>query len=760
MNKRVKILKEQIFEDFYKKKDWWGDNLTILDQVEIAKKPIAVRKAIAFEKVMREMPIEIRDHELLVCIPTMSSVGFGYEFPRYETDEEAEKFAKINLNRYSVWGHHMPHYATLLEKGYEGLIADIDEKLDNTEDLDEESINFYKSARYTLEAASILPERYVDALSKKIREETNLERKKELKEIQEICRKVPMKPAENFHEALQSVLFAHLTLHSTMSFTPLGRIDQYLWPYYKKDIEAGNITKEYARELIASFWVKVNTRVQFVHEHMEDHSSFGDWSAGGDPGEPTSKTEMQNQESYTFGQSFNHWLQSATVGGLGPDGKDATNDLSYLLIETINELELISPTMTARLHKDSPEEYLKFLGAELSEGGAQPQIFNDDPICKGYMERLDIPKEDAYDYASDGCWETLIYGKTEYLYGHIEVVPSLEAIYNNGKSLVDDTKVGIDMGDVSKKLKTFEDFYQAYIKQVRYRIDQVIKNKRNYYDRIHEIAPDPFLSTMVHDCIEKGKDISHKGARYTIFTMLATGLAHAVDSLLAIKYMVYDKEIVTLVEAIDAVKKNWEGYEGLKARCLNEPPKYGNDNTEADKIMVRFLTDFCDHAEEWNNKIDWLHINSGVATFENYPKFGNKCWASFDGRKAHEALASNFSPAVGRDENGPTAVVHSATKFDTSRLNCGAPLDMRFSFNKETKEEENKIMADFIKSFIDMGGNMLTVTKADIDTLKKAQKDPQNYKSLRVRLGGINAYFVALAEQQQNEYMRRTGQEI
>lgn len=757
---RLDVLRKQLFDGFFVKKQWWGDDLTILDQEGALEKPLVMRKAMAFEKVCREMPLNIMNQELIVGVATMSSVGFGHTFPRYETDEEVEEFAKVSLSRKSVWGHHMPYYPTVLEKGYTGLIADIDRALAETPEEDFEKRQFYQASKYTLKAAMEVPKRYVEAVNKLAAEEKDTVRKSELLEIARICEKVPAHPAESFQEALQSVWFVHLLLHSTLTYTPLGRIDQYLWPYYEKDIKSGKITKEFAKELIGSFLIKFSERFQFHQEHMENHLTDIDWSQGGDPNEPTAHFDMTNDEDYTFGQSANHWLQSATVGGLGPDGKDATNELSFFFIEMINKLELVSPMISARVHKDSPKEFLEFISDSLCDGGAQPVVFNDDVIVKGLMERLNISAEDAYDYSSDGCWEVLIYGKTEYSYGHIELLLCMEALINNGKTLNESRQIGIDCGDVAEKLDTYEKFYEAFMDQVKYRIDSALNNKMKYYGEVHKIAPEPFLSSMVQDCIENGRDLTNRGARYRIYSLFATGLSHAIDSLSAIKKLVYDDKVVTLKDAINAVKANWEGYENLRQMALNRTPKYGNDDPENDEILSGFFKDYCDYADEWNRKIDWIQVSAGVATFENYPRFGHNAGASFDGRVAHEALSSNFSPAVGRDIEGPTAVFLSATKVDLSRLNSGCPIDMRVSFNKENREDNKKVLYHLLESFMELGGNILTLTKVDINTLKKAQEHPENYVSLRVRLGGLTAYFVQLAKPQQDEYMRRTEHRV
>lgn len=757
LSARLTKLKKQLFDSFFERKEWWGDDLTILDQEGVEKLPMTMRKAIAFEKVCLEMPIRILEDELIVGSTTMSSVGFGHTFPKYETDEEAAHFAELSLDRKSVWGHHLPYYPDVLSKGYTGIIREIDRELENIDPADQEGIDFLTSSKYCLKAACQLSLRYADLAEEKAKVEQDETRRAELLEIARICQKVPIYPADTFHEALQSCWFVHMLLHSTLSYTPLGRIDQYLWPYFEPEESAGTMSKERAMDLIGSFWIKFNERTQFEKSFMENHLTFGDWSQGGDPNEPTTTFDMENDADYTFGQSANHWLQSATVSGLGRDGKDKTNTLSYLLLKCINDLELISPMISARIHKDSPEEWLTFISSELCEGGAQPVIFNDDVICKGMIDRLGIPEDDAWDYSSDGCWEVLIYGKTEYSYGHIELMPCFEALLNRGKSMNTGKLVGLDIGeDGLEKLDTYEKFYAAFFDQVRHRIDSALENKMRYYDEVHKIAPEPFLSAMVGDCIQKHRDMTHRGARYRFYSLMATGLSHCIDSLSAVKKVVYEKKMVSVTEMVEILRNNWEGHEELRQYCLNRTPKYGNDDPFADDILTQFFEDFCDRADYWNARIDELQVTAGVATFENYPRFGQHAWASFDGRVAHEAFSSNYSPAVGRDKEGITAVVLSSTKPDLTRLNNGCPVDLRVSFNKHSREECVDVMKSFVKSFRDLNGNIMTITKVDIETLRKAQQEPEKYLSLRVRLGGLTVYFVQLAKEQQDEYMRRT----
>ena len=463
---------------------------------------------------------------------------------------------------------------------------------------------------------------------------------------------------------------------------------------------------------------------------------------------------MSNDEEYTFGQSSNHWLQNCILSGLTPEGKDGTNDLTYMVIDLVNELDLIDPLVSVRLHKDSPEELYDYTAKALSRGGAQPTMFNDDVVIPGMVKHLGIPLEDARDYSNDGCWETIPYGRTEFGYGHIEVLLSLESLLNRGKSMLNGNSVGPDSGDLSQ-YDTFEKLINAFKKQVQDRIDVAVANKLKYYDEVHKIAPVPFLSGLMEDCLKNGKDITRRGARYRLYSPLITGYSHCIDSLAAIKKVVYEEKKVTLEKMIEILRQNWEGEEQLRQYCLNMVPKYGNDDDYVDSIGVDFLTWYCDYFDQWNAKVDWITFAPGVGTFENYPRLGYVCGASANGRKAQESLASNYSPSVGMDKSGPTAVVKSATKFDLQKLNDGCPVDMRINFT-DFEDEGGQILKDFIKGFMKLGGNILTISKVSTEVLKAAQEDPVKYNSLRVRLGGLTAYFVQLCKTQQDEYIKRT----
>ncbi|WP_124065033.1 pyruvate formate lyase family protein [Clostridium sp. E02] len=758
MRKRLEKLKKVLFESYYLKKEWWGDDLSIFDDDPLlGNQPLVIRKAIATQKVCREMPISLISDELIVGKPTMSSVGYGHTFPRYETIEEEKEAAKYNLNRKSVWGHHNPSYKQILERGILSIIEEAIELKNKVLDDQIETKNWYESVIISLKSVEILSNRYSKLLETEAEKEESQERKKELFNMSKICSKVPMQPASNFHEALQSVWFIHVILHSTLNYTSIGRLDQYLWPFYKNDLDNGMITTEYAEELLGSFLIKFNERIQLNNDHIENHLTFGDMSQGGNLDQL--HYSVSNEAQFNFGQTSNSWLQNCILSGITPDGDDATNDLTYMIMELVRELEITNPMVSVRLHKNSPTKLFKSVAKVLSDGGAQPTIFNDDVLVPGLVKHLGIPEEDARDYSNDGCWETLPQGRTQSSFGHIDLLLCLESVINQGKSLINEKPIGSDYGN-PVQYKTFNEFFEAFKMQLKESLQSLLEDKIINYEYVYQIAPDPLLSGLLEDCLKNGKDITQKGARYKIYAPLVAGLSHCADSLAAIKYLVYETKTISIEQLRMILKNNWKNEKKLQQYVLNKVPKYGNDDDYVDSISVDLLESYCNYCDEWNRKIDWLTIAPGVGTFENYAKMGYLCGASADGRLSQESLSSNYSPSFGMDKDGPTSIIRSSIKFNLQRLNNGCPIDLRIDVNKSDQKKSIEVLSAFVKSFIIERGNILTVTTVSTETLLAAQKEPEKYGSLRVRLGGLTAYFVQLCKTQQDEYIRRTQHEF
>lgn len=544
---------------------------------------------------------------------------------------------------------------------------------------------------------------------------------------------------------------------------PAGRTDQYLYPYYKKDIESGKITKEYARELLTSYLAKFSDCMQLNPEHWEfDHTTPLDEGWGGVNPDETFFFSMNNDQDWNLGSSANHFLMNMMLGGVTPEGEDATNDLTYMILEQLQFLETTSPIPSIRIHKDTPRSLLKLVTDILRQGRGEPAIYIDDNVIQGLVAS-GIPVEDARQYANDGCWEVLIEGKTNYSYEHVHALKVLEYFMMNGMSLTSGEKEWEDLGNPSQ-YKTYDEFYENYMKQIFTQAEDVVYNDITHFTGCrYKINPAVLLSTLTDDCMERGLDLFNKGARYRMFGLYITGFSHAVDSLAAIKKMVYEEKRVTMDEICEAMRTNYEGREDLRQMLLNDAPKYGNGDPYVDEIAAKFMKDFSDFAHELNERPEIKSAEPGYilecacGTFEHYVQFGRDCGASADGRPYMHSVASNYSPALGLDLNGPTAVLKSATTPDLIPFYSGGPLDIGINANEIVGEEGTERLISIIDSFREMGGMLMTLQVLNVDALRDAQKHPEKYPTLRVRLGGMSVFWNQLAKEQQEAIILRVG---
>lgn len=760
---RSERIKARLFdEDFMKKKEWWGDGETILTREEIKKKPLIIRKSLAVKYVAEHMPISVRPDELIAGVPTMASVGFGRCFPVYALPEEEARAAKCGYTVKSVAGHHPANYEKLLRLGLKGVreeIKDTQQEKERNHELDEEMCSLYESMFISLDAVKILADRYVKLLQEKAEKEESKERKKELLQMSEVCSKVPENPPDTFQEALQSVWLLFAFFHSTMEFLPIGRSDQYLYPYYKADMESGRITKEHAQELIISWLAKFSERIQIKPEQWEMHLGDMDSQFNGRDMEQEDAATYDNDESYNYGTSANHWLINMILGGVDREGMDATNDLTYMILEGWKFLEAVTPTMSVRFHKNSPKKLYELCASILRRGAGEPVLYNDEPIIEGLV-KMGVPLADARDYSNDGCWETLIPGKTSFSFCMNQVLQFVEYQLQEGRSLVRNRVEKKELPPLSS-YTDYESFYKVFLNMLEDNARAEIKNKIRFSKARSDIAPSPLLSAFMDDCVKRGKEYSDGGAVYDIFTLMLCGFSGCVDSLAVIKKLVFEEGKITLKELAEATKANFEGYETLHHLICNRMPKFGNDEPYCDEIAMKLMTDFTDIAEKLRQEgTDKYMIGLGIATFEFYAKWGHDIGASADGRLAQEPIGSNVSPVIGMDKAGPTALIRSVTAPDWLPYAIGGPLDMQINPNEVTGDEGIRRMTGLIRAYFELGGLMLTITGVNTQMLEEARKNPMQHKSLRVRLGGMSAYFISLSEEMQESIIRKTKHSI
>jgi pyruvate formate-lyase/glycerol dehydratase family glycyl radical enzyme len=744
---RVDELFENVLARGKKKKELWPrEYTTILDSPEVVRESLIVRKALAFKKYLSEMPIEIYPKELIVGLTSQGTIGMGVAFIDYATEEEKEKAAEKGLSIKSIWGHSTPLYDRILEvgvKGMEELAQARLESLDKSEDSYQRKVNFLNAVVICYDGLEALIRRYAHLSAVRASEEEDESRKAELLEIASICTRIAVEPPETFREAIQLLWFVHMAFHSTMDYVPLGRFDYYMYPFYQRDLEAGLISPEQAQELVDCFWLKTNDRAQLQSGLIDNKFDSSFMQLGG-----AFDIELENE------LLTNAWQQNVILSGLHSDGSDSTNDLTYMALESTRKYPLVNPVVTVRLNKNSSDRLLRKCAECLQGGGGYPFIHNDDVIIKA-LEKLGIPKEDANVYANDGCWEATIPGSTEFRYSYIELLLCVELALNRGRRRIDGKMDGLDTGDPTE-FKSFEDVYQAFQCQVQHKLNGFVENITTYYGAVYEIAPDPFLSSLTDGCIESGRDLTEGGARYIFHAPLVAGLADAVNSLAAINQAVFEDKILDMRQLIDLLGTNFQGKENLRQFLLNRVPKYGNDNDYVDEIALRVVETYTSEVNRKAREYDWIRFPCGAGTFERYILLGKRVGATPDGRREGDSIATNCGPSIGSDQEGLSALIKSFTKIDLTEFPAGSPLNIKVGHNFAQGEEGAQRIVSLLKAFLSLGGNMLTIMVQDTETLRRAQREPEKYRGLKVTVGGFQAYFTLLSPEHQEYHIQRT----
>jgi formate C-acetyltransferase len=573
-------------------------------------------------------------------------------------------------------------------------------------------------------------ERYSKALNELARKEKNNLRKNELLKMSEICQWVPAHAPRTFWEALQYYWFVHLgvttELNTWDSFNP-GRLDQHLYPFYEKELRDQTLTKEAATELLQAFWVKFNNQ----------------------PAPPKVGVTAQESATYTDFSLIN-------VGGVKEDGSDASNDLSYLILDIVDEMRLIQPSSMVQVSKKTPDLLLKRAINIIKTGFGQPSIFNTEAIIQELL-RQGKSLQDARNGGSSGCVETGAFGKECYiLTGYFNLVKVLEITLNDGLDPRTAKQIGLKTGDPIN-FKNFDELFTAFEKQLNYFIDIKIKGN-NIIERIYsKYMPSPFLSLLIDDCIANGKDYNCGGARYNSSYIQGVGLGSITDSLTSIKYNIYDKEYTTMEELLRAMKNNFQDFDSLRNRLVYETPKYGNDDDYADQIMQRIFESYFKAVDGRPNTKGGAHrINLLPTTVHIY--FGSMTGAMPDGRRSGEPLSEGVSPVQGVDTSGPTAVIKSVSKIDHLRTG-GTLLNQKFSPHLLSTEEGIDNLLHLIRTHFRLDSHHIQFNVVDAETLREAQKNPEKFRDLIVRVAGYSDYFVDLTPELQNEIIKRTEHE-
>ena len=584
-----------------------------------------------------------------------------------------------------------------------------------------------KAMHISANALIAFAKRYSIMLFENAKSEKESLRKDELETIAGICERIPENPPRTFWEALQYYWFVHLgvitELNTWDSFNP-GRLDQHLLPLYKRDIESGLLTEEKARELLQSFWIKFNNQ----------------------PAPPKVGVTAKESNTYTDFCLIN-------LGGVKENGEDAVNDLTFMILDVIEEMRLLQPSSMVQVSKKNPNRFIKRALNIIKTGYGQPSVFNTDAIIQE-MLRQGKSLIDARNGGASGCVETGAFGKESYiLTGYFNLVKVLEITLNNGVDPLTGTKIGIETGN-PKHFKSYDELFEAYKEQLQYFIDIKIKGNRIIERLYAEYLPAPFMSLLIDDCIENGKDYNNGGARYNTSYIQGVGIGTLTDSLTSLKYNVFDKQKLTMASMLASLKLNFKQNEKLKSKFVNDTPKYGNDNDYADEILKDIFEAFYNAVDgRPNTKGGNFRINLLPTTSHVY--FGSKIGATPDGRFANHPVSEGISPVQGTDINGPTSVIKSAAKIDHLRTG-GTLLNQKFTPQIFEDEESIDKIVSLIRSYFKMDGHHIQFNVIDADTLRDAQHHPEKYRDLIVRVAGYSDYFVDLTPELQEEIIKRT----
>jgi pyruvate formate-lyase/glycerol dehydratase family glycyl radical enzyme len=635
------------------------------------------------------------------------------------------KVAKINQTDHAQ-GHICPDVRRWLALGPKGIRDDL---LRRRRGAAPAADRFYEGAAIALEAAMDFMRRYAVLAEELAGKAEPEDERRDLLDIAERCARLATGPARTFHDAVQSLWFLFVLLQmesNASSFSP-GRMDQYLLPYYRRDISAGVLSEERALEIIEALWLKFN---QIVYLR---NSTSAKYFAG-------------------FPIGFN-----VAIGGLTKDGADASNELSYLFLRAQADIGLPQPNLSARLSEKSSEEFVRECSRVIGLGGGMPQIFNDESIIPA-LEAKGISREDAVDYAIVGCVELTSQGNSLGWSdaAMFNMVKALELTLNNGICLLSGKRLGLDLGCLTD-YGTYEELEDAFRRQMDHFIGRMIA-ACDVVDRLHaELLPSPLLSSVIDGCAEKGLDVTAGGAKYNLSGIQAIQAANVADCLAVARKCVYEDRSLAAGDLLAALKSNFEGAEALRQRLVNKVPKYGNDVEWVDDIAAKWVGYFAGKLTAYANARGGLY-HAGLYTVSAHVPMGQNVGASLDGRKAKDPLADGgMSAMYGRDRNGPTALLRSVARIDAGHGSNGTLLNMKFLPEFFRSEEGIAKFASFLRTFVALRINHVQFNVVRKEDLLAARVDPEAWRGLTVRVAGYTAYFLELSSDLQDEIIARTS---
>ena len=657
----------------------------------------------------------------------------GEAMPAEIKELEKDDIICVGLEN-GVSGETTCDHEKILTKGLRGYMEECQKNIDSIipQTMEEQAkVDFWKACIIQCQGLITYAHRMAEEAERMAFACTDEKRKKELLTIAENCRVVPENPPKTFQQALQAVWFIHVYFYIEVCTTAcgFGRFDQYMWPFYEKDvIKEKNITREEALEMLECLYLKT----------CEVYEVRDNWYATAFAGYPM-------------------W-QILVVGGQTPDGKDATNDLSYLCLEAADDLQIKQPVMAVRVWENTPEDLIRFGCKMIQEGQANPGFFSDDAGIKISLDKgRGCTIEEARDWTIVGCTQPAAGGGASDGSpdaGYVNMGQMIEFVLHNGVDPATGKLMGLETGD-PREFKNIEEFKDALKKQILHHYD-LIRTGYNLMQSIHmNRYPVIFASMVTKGCVESGKSVQHGGAKYSTAGLYVTGPANLADSIAAVEKCVFEDKDLTMDELIKACDTNFEGQERLRQLLLNKPEKYGNNQAHVDGIYKEMMHFIAENVQQWPDARGGYYAFGIDSQTMNIPH-GQVTGALPDGRLAGEPFCDASSPMMGRDINGPTATVKSVASMTPADLHEGALYNLRFDPHGVQGEEGKDLIEGVIKTYFEDGGQHIQINVVDNETLKKAQEKPEDYKGLMVRVAGYMAYFTELDKSAQDVIIYRT----
>ncbi|KAI5923477.1 PFL-like glycyl radical enzyme [Camillea tinctor] len=742
--------------------------------------------------------------ELIVGAIPDFSLGRGKEVvPYLDEDETMAAWLKASLNEWSAMGHVVPNYQTLVGKGLAAMVTDLDQRREEAQQQkDDAKASFYTSARDSIKGV----QKYLANWAKIARQAhdrtIDVEDKKSLQTVIDCLEHLVNDAPTSFHEAVQLIFSFHCCLHLVGELTSFGRLDQILWPFLKRDIEAGSITQGRAQEIVDCLWIKIGENAFVNRAFIYDYGTYGTTSVCGLGG------------NFPQGGGINQWVQQVTVGGYtATDAEspvDGANPVTLMCLKAARRIPVNAPSLSLRVNKSIPKEYLDEAAKAILAGGAQPILYNDDRLCEGLFQSGEtVTRAWSRDYAADGCYEPMMTGASEFTFGNVTPMLALEQTLNQGSTYGDAGPVylrGLKQTFRSRpasEIASFSELQDIFLRQVSWLVIQTYNTLLSAYGNLEGICPSPMLSALLDGCVESGRDLTSGGAKFHIIAPLCVGVANTIDSLYAIKKLCFDPVTAraTLPELVRCLICDWgfgmiEPYQdaslgpahaaekAVRYKELREValglPKWGSgDEDEELRELGTWLVDnlarLCVEtirkpAPALQGALDAIQkkygpgfefvVTPGIGTFEGYVGDGIVCGASADGRRKGMPIASDLSPAPAAQDL-PAAPVHrniyramESYKGEAIgiKFSNATPIDMNIPENFPL-DELQQFLADYAQGRV--GGNLLTLTCADLETYQKASEDSEKYNLLRVRMGGWTEFYATMFPDYQEQQQRR-----